>query len=360
VVVRRKKRLSRKPDVWRYAWDTQDRLVEVTTPDGTKWVYRYDPFGRRVAKQRFAPDGETVVEEVTFAWDGFALAEQVVRTDDRAPRCTVWDWEPDRFSPVTQVDRVALAERPQDWVDDPFYSIVTDLVGTPTELVDEQGELAWRARSTVWGAPFEDTGTDEAYCPLRFPGQYRDPESALNYDYYRHYDPETGQYASLDPLGLAPGPNPRAYVPNPFTAVDPLGLAPDCETAARDAARRRAQKEQDAPTGQSKKTRPTSAAGLSVPGHETPFTGANVKGGADAQPNLHPAVRDAYDRAPAELRERGRHGKCGEAEALSEAMQAGVDPRGGVMAAVEVRAAGNAAHQRPKEACDLANSCLPA
>ncbi|MEV8319063.1 DUF6531 domain-containing protein [Streptomyces sp. NPDC059900] len=358
VVERRKKRLSRKPDVWKYTWDSQDRLVGVTTPDGTKWGYRYDPFGRRVAKQRFGPDGVTVVEEVNFAWDGFVLAEQSTCTGDEAPKCTVWNWERDRFSPVTQVDRVAAGENPQEWVDDRFYSIVTDLVGTPTELVDDRGELAWRSRTTVWGAPLGDAGPDAAYCPLRFPGQYDDPESALHYNYYRHYDPETGQYASVDPLGLAPGPNPRAYVPNPFTAVDPLGLAPNCETAAKDAAKRRAQEEQDAPTGASKKTRPTSAAGLSVPGHKTPFTGANAKGGPDVQHDLHPDIKAAYDRVPENLRAGNQHGKCGEAEALSNAKKAGVDPRGGVMAAVNVRASGNAAHQTPKPICDSCKHVL--
>ncbi|MEV5430217.1 RHS repeat-associated core domain-containing protein [Streptomyces sp. NPDC052701] len=40
------------------------------------------------------------------------------------------------------------------------------------------------------------------------------------------YDPETGRYTSPDPLGLAPAPNPVAYVHNPHTWTDPLGLSP--------------------------------------------------------------------------------------------------------------------------------------
>ncbi|MEU2778986.1 DUF6531 domain-containing protein [Streptomyces sp. NPDC007162] len=350
VVVRRRKRLSRKPDVWRYRWDSQDRLIGVTTPDGTDWAYEYDPFGRRVAKRRFASDGVTVVEEVTFAWDGFVPAEQVSRKGDDAPVCTVWDWERDRFSPVTQVARVRAGERSQEWVDDRFYSIVTDVVGTPTELYDEAGEVAWQTRATVWGAPLDDRQPGSADCPLRFPGQYHDPESALNYNYHRHYDPETGQYASVDPLGLAPGPNPRTYVADPFTAVDPFGLAPSCEDAARDAARRRADQEQQRP-GASKKTRPTSTAGLSVPGHDQVFHGASLKGGGSH--NLHPDVQAAYDRVPQAIKATvgGAHAKCGEAEALSDAMKAGVDPRGGVSAAVNVRAPGNPMHNTPKPPC---------
>ncbi|WP_289922374.1 DUF6531 domain-containing protein [Streptomyces sp. S.PB5] len=349
VVTRRKKRLSRRPDVWQYRWDGEDRLVGVTTPDGTRWAYEYDPFGRRIAKRRLAADGVTVVEEVTFVWDRFVLAEQITRVGDSAPTCTVWDWEQDRFSPVTQVERVASPDLPQEWVDDRFYSIVTDLVGTPTEMVTEPGEVAWRARNTVWGAPLDVPGQDDAYCPLRFPGQYHDPETALNYNYQRHYDPETGRYASLDPLGLAPGPNPRVYVRNPFTAIDPFGLSPSCDQEALDGARWRADLEQGRP-GASKQTRPTSSAGLTVPGQGT-FTGASIKGGGN-HPNLHPDVQAAYDRVPHDIRPTGnQHSRCGEAEALSSALHAGADLRGSVMASVDVRAAGNPKHGAPKAPC---------
>ncbi|GAB2620262.1 hypothetical protein GCM10027168_60410 [Streptomyces capparidis] len=84
----------------------------------------------------------------------------------------------------------------------------------------------WRTRTTLWGAtawPSRST----AYTPLRFPGQYFDQESGLCYNFRRYYDPETAQYISRDPLGLATAPNPSSYVHNPHTRTDPLGLAPD-------------------------------------------------------------------------------------------------------------------------------------
>lgn len=45
VVLRQKSRLSRRPDTWRYTWDAEDHLTSVTTPDGTRWRYLYDPLG---------------------------------------------------------------------------------------------------------------------------------------------------------------------------------------------------------------------------------------------------------------------------------------------------------------------------
>ncbi|MEU6406376.1 putative T7SS-secreted protein [Streptomyces sp. NPDC046985] len=224
VTLRQKTRLSRKPDTWRYEWDTENRLTSVTTPDGARWRYRYDPLGRRTAKQRLAADGESVVEEVRFTWDGLTLCEQTSHRPD-LPHTVALSWDHRDVVPLAQTERILTADSRQQEVDRRFFAIVTDLVGTPTELVDETGGVAWRSRSTLWGAAAWARDGD-AYTPLRFPGQYYDPETGLHYNLFRHYDPQTGRYTSPDPLGLAPAPNPLGYVDNPYTGCDPLGLMP--------------------------------------------------------------------------------------------------------------------------------------
>ncbi|MGW3679428.1 putative T7SS-secreted protein [Streptomyces prasinus] len=224
VVLRQKTRLSRKPDTWRYEWDVEDRLTRVITPDGTRWRYRYDPLGRRAAKQRLASDGETVLEEVRFTWDGTTLCEQTTVSQD-VPRPVALTWDHRGLTPLAQTERILTADARQEEIDRRFFAIATDLVGAPTELVDESGDIAWRTRTTLWGTTAWNRDSS-AYTPLRFPGQYHDPETGLHYNYFRHYDPETGRYTSPDPLGLAPAPNPVAYVDNPHTYVDPLGLSP--------------------------------------------------------------------------------------------------------------------------------------
>ncbi|MFB9737609.1 putative T7SS-secreted protein [Streptomyces thermocoprophilus] len=229
VTLRRKTRLSRKPDTWRYEWDTENRLTSVTTPDGTRWRYRYDPLGRRTAKQRLAADGESVVEEVRFTWDGLTLCEQTSRQPD-APHSVALTWDHRDVVPLAQTERLLTADERQEEIDRRFFAIATDLVGTPTELVDESGDIAWRSRSTLWGTTAWSRDSS-AYTPLRFPGQYYDPETGLHYNCFRYYDPETGRYASPDPLGLAPAPNPVCYVDNPYSGCDPLGLMPDDECA---------------------------------------------------------------------------------------------------------------------------------
>ncbi|SOE14770.1 RHS repeat-associated core domain-containing protein [Streptomyces sp. 2323.1] len=221
-ILRQKTRLSRKPDTWHYAWDTQDRLVACITPDGTCWKYTYDPLGRRTSKLRLASDNQSIAERVDFTWDGHNLCEQT----ERAITLT---WDHQGLIPLIQRERKLrgseLVSAPQPEIDERFFAIVTDLAGCPTGLISETGNIAWHARSTLGGATIWNREAT-AYTPLRFPGQYFDAETSLHYNYFRHYDPTTARYLSPDPLGLEPADNPVSYVRNPLTVVDPLGLAP--------------------------------------------------------------------------------------------------------------------------------------
>jgi YD repeat-containing protein len=150
----------------------------VTTPDGTRWRYRYDPLGRRTAKQRLAADGESVVEEVRFTWDDLTLCEQTSHHPD-VPNTVALTWYHRADVPLAQTERILAADDRQEEIDRRFFAIATDLVGTPTELIDQSGDIAWRTRSTLWGTTAwgRDSST---YTPLRFPGQYYDPETGLH------------------------------------------------------------------------------------------------------------------------------------------------------------------------------------
>ncbi|SOE14013.1 RHS repeat-associated core domain-containing protein [Streptomyces sp. 2323.1] len=218
-ILRQKTRLSRKADTWHYTWDTNDRLIGCITPDGTCWKYTYDPLGRRSSKQRLADDQQTVVERVDFTWDGATLCEQTTTSG------LTLTWDHQGFAPLVQRERKQLSDTQ---VDERFFAIVTDLIGTPTELLDEHGHIAARTRTTLWGSTTWSADAT-AHTPLRFPGQCFDPETQLHHNYFRTYDPETARYLTPDPLGLGPAPNPAAYVINPHTWSDPFGLSPEGE-----------------------------------------------------------------------------------------------------------------------------------
>ncbi|WP_461157018.1 RHS repeat-associated core domain-containing protein [Saccharopolyspora tripterygii] len=221
MVVRQRKRLTQGVETWRYSWDADDRLVAVGMPDGTQWRYRYDALGRRISKEHLAALGN-VMARMDFTWDDDVLVEQA-QFDTRGTRVTVWDYEPGSYRPLIQSERISQASR--EWVDGQFYAIVTDLVGAPAELVDDDGAIAWFSRASLWGRA-DDDARNSVGMPLRFPGQYFDPETGLHYNFFRYYDPVIGRFASPDPIGLSGGLNHHAYVSNPTTLLDPLGLAP--------------------------------------------------------------------------------------------------------------------------------------
>ncbi|HEY1574645.1 MAG TPA: DUF6531 domain-containing protein [Pseudonocardiaceae bacterium] len=211
--------LSGTQQTWTYAYDALDRLVEAVNPAGQRWRYAYDPLGRRIGKAQLGSDG-TVLDEVRFTWDGEVLAEQEHRPGGAAPvAATTWEYEPETWTPVSQSQRRFTADTPQQVIDQQFHAIVTDLVGTPVELVTPDGRVDWRQRSGLWGNQYGGPG-----CLLRFPGQYHDYETGLDYNHHRYYDPETGRYTTPDPLGLQPAPNHHGYVDNPLAWLDPLGL----------------------------------------------------------------------------------------------------------------------------------------
>ncbi|MFI6344144.1 DUF6531 domain-containing protein [Streptomyces sp. NPDC050560] len=240
LVRKTRKLLNGQTRTWAYDWNAEDRLTTVITPDGQCWHYAYDPLGRRVSKRRVATDGHPAAT-VDFSWDNNRLAEQT-EADGRA---VTWAYAPGTHRPLTQTDHwhrararetsflTQLAEDTRADRDTRFHATITDLVGTPTELVTADGELAWQYRTALWGTGLPQVADDRTAvkCPLRFPGQYADIETGLNYNHSRYYDPETARYLSPDPLGLEPAPNHHAYVASPLSISDPLGLNP-CRIAS--------------------------------------------------------------------------------------------------------------------------------
>jgi RHS repeat-associated protein len=221
VVLRQRARAAGPPDVWSYEWDADDRLTKVTTPDGSTWRYRYDPLGRRISKQHCAASGAPG-EQTTFAWDGAVLAEESAGRTQAGHYRVTWDYLPGTFTPLTQSESISAPTGAPEPAAERFHSIVTDQLGTPAELVAADGTVAGYQQHTLWGGTlWHPAGPATS---LRFPGQYFDPETGLHYNHQRYYDPVTGSYLTPDPFGLAPAPNPHAYVPNPLQNTDPLGL----------------------------------------------------------------------------------------------------------------------------------------
>ncbi|CAB3774218.1 Rhs family protein [Burkholderia paludis] len=233
--------------------------------------YWYDALGRRVAKESNAwvrqssYDGSGYREAETarlnaengygmtlYGWGGDRLAwESGTGEYGGSGRTTHYVYEPDSFVPLAQAVHagwIELHDQPEydehyDIDRDPLWSRTNkprmfaqigyyqcDQIGTPQEVTDEAGEVAWSVRYKAWGEAKEVIREAARKAgirnPIRFQGQYFDHETGLHYNRHRYYDPNAGRFISTDPIGLAGGINVYQYAPNPVSWVDPLGLQP--------------------------------------------------------------------------------------------------------------------------------------
>ncbi|MBW8890214.1 MAG: RHS repeat protein [Fibrobacteres bacterium] len=184
---------------WLFTWNDLDQLRTAITPEGAVWTYRYDALGRRIAK-------EGPGEKFEYLWDGNKVVE-VIRNGETH---SSWLWATDgSHRPIASLQGGKA------------YAVISDHMGTPRELIDENGQVSWSAAPSAWGG--RKDGDDGADCPIRFQGQWFDAETGFHYNRFRYYDPETGRFISPDPIGPDGGLNLYAYVANPLSWVDIYG-----------------------------------------------------------------------------------------------------------------------------------------
>jgi RHS repeat-associated protein len=184
----------------RYEYTGEGWLKLALLADGTTAEYQYDGRARRIAK--------TVNGKRTeYYWNGVHLLGE--RTDGEV---IDYLFMPGSFflAGVTYGGR--------------HYSYVLDQLGTPTELIDDQGAIAWAADYSAYGE-ITALRINNVPQPFRFLGQYFDAELGWHYNRHRYYHPVMGRFTCPDPLGFAAGLNLYAYAPNPVNWVDPFGLA---------------------------------------------------------------------------------------------------------------------------------------
>jgi RHS repeat-associated protein len=122
----------------------------------------------------------------------------------------------------------------EDRIDTAFFSyepgsldglIHNDHLATPQKMTDSSGAVVWAADYKPFGEATITVSTITNN--LRFPGQYFDAETGLNYNYMRDYNPVIGRYIETDPVGLRGGINLYLYAgANSLRFTDPIGLAP--------------------------------------------------------------------------------------------------------------------------------------
>ncbi|MBK8566758.1 MAG: hypothetical protein IPN76_26355 [Saprospiraceae bacterium] len=258
------KKTERNGAVWRYEWNAAGMLRRVVRPDGDEVLFTYDALGRRISKSYrdkttcWVWDGNVPLHEwveINQQWtagggqskendepDGLIKIRRrdtaLVTAPANAPPAdfggsplseirnpkseivTTWLFEPESFAPLAKLR------------DGQQFSIVTDHLGTPAAMFNNDGQKVWDMDLSIYGEVRNLDGWREA-CPFRYPGQYEDVETGLYYNRFRYYDAEGGFYVSQDPIRLIGGYGIYDFVKDPNIWVDELGLHGNCKASAK-------------------------------------------------------------------------------------------------------------------------------
>ena len=205
-----------------YQYDLENQLVraEIKKPIGNTeiWTYAYDPFGRRLSKERQDKLAWTSTEpkRTHFVWDGTRLLQEYTYKGSYTYIYT----DQDSYEPLAQV-----FHNNQDGGQYLAY-FHNDQIGIPKEMTDIHGNLLWYGEYTAWGRLKKDERVyKNAHQPFRLQNQYFDEETGLHYNLMRYYEPEAGRFVNQDPIGLLGGDNLYQFAPNTLMWIDLWGLS---------------------------------------------------------------------------------------------------------------------------------------
>ncbi len=216
--------LSDRNNKRQYGYNQRNQLETIIRNGQLRGVYQYNANNQRTSKQRTNKSGTQRTFHYQYDQLGNLISEYRQRNNgDYAPQHSyVWL----NNEPVAQI---TFRQNDSQTIKHITY-ITTDHLNTPRIGTDDAGQIVWRWESDAFGQAQPDRDpdgdTNNRNIRLRFPGQYRDSESGLNYNWNRYYDPVTGRYVTSDPIGLGGGLNTYGYVDgNPLGFSDPEGLA---------------------------------------------------------------------------------------------------------------------------------------
>ena len=201
--------------VWSYAYDAQNRLINVWS-NGV-WVLSnaYDANARRVVKR--TPDGTRY-----FLYDGWNLIQEVFVSSAGETNVTRYVWGKDLSGSFQDAGGVGglLAGLRDDEVFVPFY----DNNGNVVAYSNGEGICVHELRYDEYGDVLIEVGNKNGIS-FNFSTKHRDDESGLVYYGYRFYAPRNGRWLNRDPAGEKGGLNLYVFCKNMQSwLVDSLGL----------------------------------------------------------------------------------------------------------------------------------------
>lgn len=217
-------------DDFEFVQDYNNRIVEVRKGDDSATIiarYVYDAKGRRVLK--------TVGSTVTrYLYDDWQVVEERNNNSDAVLRQYVDGRDVDEH---IQMRVFNTSGEPSDYYyhcnDQGFVGALTDSSGAVVEYYEYEwlGEVkVLNANKIAITDPDSDTPGIESPVgnPYSFQGRRLDPETGLYYYRHRYYNPDLGNFLTIDPLGVwnhGQGNGTSAFAEDPLNNRDPYGLA---------------------------------------------------------------------------------------------------------------------------------------
>lgn len=181
-----------------YAYDAGGRLTTYTPAPGNPTTYAYNGDGLMTS-------GTHNSVSSAFTWDQTGSLPLIL-TDGR----NSYIYGPDGL-PVEEID----SQR------NPAF-LHHDQLGSTRLITGSSGNTTGAFSYDAYGQA--DASTGSATAPIGYAGQYTDPNTGLQYDRARYYDPTTGQFLTRDPLNMITG-QPYVYSANsPVNVTDPTGM----------------------------------------------------------------------------------------------------------------------------------------
>ncbi|MFK2853934.1 RHS repeat-associated core domain-containing protein [Dyella humi] len=195
-----------------FGYNNRNRMTVAQLAGSMVGSYTYNALNQRVQK---------IANGATQRFD-YDEASQLLAEYGATNRDYIWM----DGIPVANVDTSGTAST--------ISYVTSDQLGTPRAIADSTGNTLWQFayQGNPWGE-VQPTSNGYAY-NLRFPGQYFDLETGLHNNVNRDYNPATGTYEQVDPIGYRGGQwSLYAYVDgNPLRYIDPLALAETTVDAA--------------------------------------------------------------------------------------------------------------------------------
>lgn len=195
--------ISQAGSTYGFGYNVRNRMIVAQLNQSTIASYTYNASGERVAK---TSNGST--ERYNYGSSSQLLSEYGATNREYVYLNDI---------PVANLDTQGTSTS--------IAYVTADELGAPRAIADGGGNTVWTwaYQENSWGEQ-QPTSNGYTYNP-RFPGQYSDAETGLNYNVNRDYDRATGRYVESDPLGQLAGLSTYSYVGNaPLDFVDPLGL----------------------------------------------------------------------------------------------------------------------------------------